>query len=469
LPGFRNPVFVHKGFLVDLCSNLLSIICFFEIRMVNSLRMFGMLFAATFIFLIGNGLLNTLISTRLAVSGSSPTATGIVLSSYFTGLLVGSFVCSRLIQGIGHIRAFAVFGALTTATTLLCGLYPAPWFWVFLRFTSGIVTFGIFMVIESWLNECSESRFRGRVFAVYMTLSYTGIAIGQQLLNFGDIEGQVLFTIAGIVLSLSLVPVAVTRGVHPRLPEIKPYRFIDIFRKAPLGMLGCLAAGLTNSTFYTLTPVFCTAIGLSLQQLSLIMSLTVFCGLASQWLLGSVSDRFDRTLVLAVVAIALTGVSAAMFLAGYSSFGVLAFGMGIFGAFVFAIYPLAVARAHDVFGGKDVVAVSASLLFAYSIGACVSPLIASGAMTLTGSPFGIFAFWAVIGAILAVVTLYLRKHENVAVVPVEDQLVFVPMKSSSPVIMALEPMIEAEEDTNVNPVQRDNNADGQDKKASAEK
>jgi MFS family permease len=319
------------------------------------------------------------------------------------------------------------------------------------------------MVIESWLNECSESDFRGRVFAIYMTLSYTGIAIGQQLLNFGDIQGQVLFTIAGIVLSLSLVPVAATRGVHPRLPEIRPYHFMVIFRKAPLGMLGCLAAGLTNSAFYTLTPVFCTNIGLTLRQLSLIMSLTVFCGLAAQWLVGTVSDRFDRTLVLAVVAVALTGVSALMFLAGYSSFKALAFGMGIFGAFVFAIYPLAVARAHDVFGGQDVVAVSASLLFAYSIGACVSPLIASGVMSILGSPFGLFAFWAVIGGTLAVLTLYLRQHENVAVIPVEDQVVFVPMKSSSPVIMALEPMTGVEDDTTASSAQPAKNAGEQDK------
>ena len=158
-------------------------------------------------------------------------------------------------------------------------------------------------------------------------------------------------------------------------------------------MLGCFAAGLTNSAFFAMMPVFCTAIGLSLHQLSWIMSLTVFCGLAAQWLVGTLSDRFDRTMVLFVVATAITVVSGIMFINGETSFGKLALGMGLFGALMFAVYPLSVARAHDIFGGQDAVAVSAGLLFAYSIGASVSPLLASGVMTLLDSPFGLFAFW----------------------------------------------------------------------------
>lgn len=407
--------------------------------MVNSLKMFGSLFAATFILLLGNGLLNTLLSARMAVEGFSTTTTGVVLSSYFTGLLVGSFVCHRLIQRIGHIRAFTVFAAITTAAALLHGLYLSPWFWAVLRFFSGVTAFGLFMVIESWLNECCESHYRGRVFSIYMSLAYMGIGIGQQLLNVGDIQGQKLFIIAGIVFSLCLVPVSITGGVRPSLPETKPWQVMSIFRKSPLGMLGCFAAGLTNSAFYSMTPVFCTAIGLSLQQLSWIMSITVLFGLAAQWLVGALSDRFDRTLVLSVVAAAITVVSGFIFINGEASFGELALGMGLFGALMFAIYPLSVARAHDIFGGRDAVAVSAGLLFAYSIGASISPLLASGVMTLLDSPFGLFVFWGLNSTVLAVVTLYLRQHEKVEQVPVEEQVFFIPMKSTSPVIMALDP------------------------------
>jgi hypothetical protein len=110
----------------------------------------------------------------------------------------------------------------------------------------------------------------------------------------------------------------------------------------------------------------------------------------------------------------------------------------------FAVYPVAVARAHDIFGGRDAVGVSAGLLFAYSVGACVSPTLASLIMTLTGTPFGLFAFWLLINGSLAVATLYLRKREKIVIVAVADQVAFVPMKNTSPVVMALDPRGETE-------------------------
>jgi MFS family permease len=272
-----------------------------------------------------------------------------------------------------------------------------------------------------------------------MTLTYLGIGIGQQLLNVADIRGQALFIIAGIIFALCLVPVSATEGVHPRLPEHKRCSFLATFRKAPLGMLGCMAAGLTNSAFYAMMPVVCTRIGLPLHQLSWIMSTTVFCGLAAQWLVGSLSDRYDRTIVLTTVTTALTVVSALMFVMRNASFLKITVEMGLLGALAFAVYPVSVARAHDIFGGRDSVPVSAGLLFAYSVGASVSPMLSSGVMTVMGTPFGLFAFWFSVNGTFAVTALYLRKRERVEIVPVEAQVAFVPMKSTSPVAMALDP------------------------------
>lgn len=407
--------------------------------MIKAVNAFGALFAAVLICLTGNGLLNTLLSTRMAVEGFSTAAAGIVLSCYFTGLLTGSFLCHRLIQRVGHVRAFTVFVAVTTAATLLHGLYLSPLFWGVLRFLCGIATFGQFMVIESWLNECTESHNRGRVFSIYMTLSYLGIGIGQQLLNVGDVTGHELFIIAGILFALGLVPVSATEGVHPRMPERKAFSFIAIFRKSPLGMLGSMAAGLTNSAFYAMTPVVCTGIGLTLRQLSWIMSITVLSGLAAQMVVGKLSDRFDRTRVLTVIAIAIVAVSGLIFISAAASFWPLAAAMGLLGSLVFAVYPVSVARAHDIFDGQDTVAVSAGLLFAYSIGASVSPVLASGMMILLDTPFGLFAFWCLVNGTFAAVAIYLRKYEKVETVPVSDQVTFVPMKSTSPVAMVMDP------------------------------
>ena len=53
--------------------------------MGKAISSFGALFAATFIFLIGIGLLNTLLSTRMALEGFSLLTNGVVLSGYYIG------------------------------------------------------------------------------------------------------------------------------------------------------------------------------------------------------------------------------------------------------------------------------------------------------------------------------------------------------------------------------------------------
>ena len=419
--------------------------------MGSAIHSFGALFASTFLFLTGNGLLNTLLSTRMALEKFSTTTNGAVLSCYFIGLLAGSFLCRNLIERVGHIRAFTSFAAVTAAAALLHGLYLSALFWGLLRFLSGATTFGMFMVIESWLNECTESGFRGRVFSIYMTLTYLGIGVGQQLIAIGDGMGHEPFILAGILISLCLVPVSATEGTHPRIPGRKRVRFVTLLDKAPLGMLGCMMAGLTNSAFFSMMPVVCTEIGLSLQQMSGIMSITVFCGLAAQWTVGVLSDRFDRPLVLTVVVVAMAGVSGLMFFSGGTAFAYLAVKMGLWGALMFAVYPIAVARAHDRFEGRDAAAVSAGLLLAYSLGACASPLLASATMALLHTPFGLFAFWCLTHIAFAGAIFYFKAKEKVAHVALEDQVAFVPMESTTPVVLALDPRNETQSDVPMNP------------------
>jgi MFS family permease len=409
--------------------------------MVSTLLSFGALFTSALFFLIGGGLLNTQLSLRMTQEGFSTPTIGITLACYFLGLVIGYFLCHRLIQRVGHIRSFAVFAASATLIIILHGLYISAFFWAFLRFFNGISNFGLYMVIESWLNECSQRQTRGRVFSVYMTLTYMGIGIGQLLINFGNGNGQNVLLIAALLFTLSLIPVSVTRSVHPELPQPAGYNFNALFRKVPLGMLGCFAAGLTNSAFFSMAPVFGTKIGLSVFQLSWFMSTTVIGGFAVQWIVGIVSDRFDRTLILFIIAGLVAVLSIVILMNNGTSYYWFLAEMAIFGGLIFAIYPVAVARANDVFEGKNAVAVSSALLLCYSIGAVFGPILASAAMTLWRNPYGLYVYWSLAGAIFAVITIYLRRKERITLIAVKDQVGFLPMKNTSAVAVVLDPRV----------------------------
>ena len=412
--------------------------------MVATLLSFGALFTSALLFLMGGGVLNTQLSLRMTQVGFSTPTIGITLACYFLGLVVGYFLCHRLIERVGHIRSFAVFAAGGTTIVILHGLYTSAVFWALLRFFNGITNFGLFMVIESWLNECCQRETRGRVFSVYMTLTYMGIGLGQLLINFGNGGGQNVLFIAALLFSLSLIPVSLTRSVHPELPRTAGYNFIALFRKVPVGMLGCFASGMTNSAFFSMAPVFGTKIGLSVFQLSWFMSITVIGGFAVQWIVGIVSDRFDRTLILCLEAVLISLLSIVILIYNGSSYFRFLVEMAIFGGLIFAVYPVAVARANDVFEGRDAVAVSSALLLCYSIGAVFGPILASSVMTLVKTPYGLYVYWSLVAGIFAVVTIYLKFRERITIIPVPEQVNFVPMKNTSSVAMVLDPRTDAD-------------------------
>ncbi len=365
-----------------------------------------------------------------------------MLSAYFVGLVAGTIVGRKIIRSVGHIRAFAAFTAVTTAVVMIHGFYTSPLMWAGLRFIAGISNMGLFMVIESWLNECAEPRFRGRIFSIYMIVTYMGSTVGQQLLNTGDVHSQTLFLVAGMFVALSTVPVAMTHSIHPKLPKIEQAAIKTILKKAPIGMLGCFGSGLLHSAFYTMGPVFAHQIHLSVPQISWFMSLTVMGGLLLQWPVGLVSDRLDRSLVLPGLGIILAGVSLAILMTSGYSLGILLGTTTIFGGIIFSIYPVAVARAHDIFEAQDVVKVSSVLLLCYGIGAMFGPTLAASVMARTGTPYGLYFFMIAVSSLYAVVTLLLRRMESVRIVPVEEQVDFMIMETTSDVAMHLDPRMD---------------------------
>ena len=69
------------------------------------------------------GLLTTFVSLRLTMEGVPAQGVGLIVTSYFIGIIVGSLYCKSLIKTVGHIRAFCAFAAIVTSMVMLHGLY----------------------------------------------------------------------------------------------------------------------------------------------------------------------------------------------------------------------------------------------------------------------------------------------------------------------------------------------------------
>jgi MFS family permease len=280
-----------------------------------------------------------------------------------------------------------------------------------------------------------------------MVLTYLGIGIGQLMLNLSGAAGDAPFFTAGILLALCLVPVSLTTAISPAMPRTTRLSLWTLLRKTPLGILGCFSAGMISSSFYAMGPVFGHTIGLTVAQISLFMSAAVFGGLALQWTIGSFSDRFDRTLVLPAVAVLIVLASLLVMATSGVGFPILLVSMMLFGGVGFSLYPVAVARGHDLFEPDQVVAVSSGLLLSYGLGASIGPVLAAASIRTVGNPCGLFAFTGAVAGLYAVLSAWLRTLESVAIVPVADQGTFMPMKRTSAVAMVIDPRAEPDTET----------------------
>ncbi len=355
------------------------------------------LLVAVFLMMAGSGPLGSMISLRLDASAAVPVAVGIIMAAYFAGLTLGSLFAYRIVLRAGHIRAFTAFVSFLSATALVYAIHLDLGLWAMLRLAEGFCMAGVFVCIESWLNARATAQTRGRILALYMVSGYFGQAGGQFLLNLDDDTGFLPFVAISILLSVAVVPVALTRMSPPPLPDVASFSFRRLYRASPLGIVGTVASGLVLGSLYSLGPIFARAVGLDLSDTALFISVVIFGGVLLQWPLGRLSDRFDRRVVIVCVMAGLLAVSLGTAATAGLGRDPLLVAAVLFGGAAYSLYPLCVAHTNDHLAQAERVSASGGLVLAYSIGATAGPLAASAVISVTGAQ-GLFLFTAAVGA-----------------------------------------------------------------------
>ncbi|MFY9976363.1 MAG: MFS transporter [Chromatiaceae bacterium] len=256
------------------------------------------------LILVGIGLLGTLLGVQATLASFGDLEIGLIMAGYYAGYIAGTVLAPRLIRNVGHIRCFAAFAALASAATLGFGLLVNPYAWLGLRVLNGVCVVGLYMVVESWINEQTTGPGRGRVFALYMMSTLVALALGQTLLLAGDSSSLTLFAFAAVLISLGVIPVAVTRVTEPRIDVSMRVRLPQLLRASPLGVMGALSAGTVNGAFWGMAPVFGQRLPLEEPQIVQLMSATIIGGALLQWPIGHLSDRLDRRIVLILTSLA---------------------------------------------------------------------------------------------------------------------------------------------------------------------
>lgn len=400
------------------------------------------------LLLIGIGLQGTLLALRANLEHFSVPMTGFIMSAYFMGFIVGTFLCPKLIRNVGHIRAFAAFAAITAAAAISHGMFIDEWFWALLRIITGTCMVGLYMVIESWLNAMAPNDQRGRFFSVYVIITLLAMALGQYLILLGDIGGYRLFSLTALLIALAVVPIALTQIIQPSPISAPSIGLKHLHRESPLGVSGALISGINNGAFWGLGALFAQRVGMSETGIALFMSLTIIGGVLLQWPIGHVSDRHDRRHVLVLVSFITATIAGIAFLAVEMSHALLITLFIVYGGFAFSLYGISVAHVNDHLDADHMLEASRNLLLIYGAGAAIGPTIAGVFMEIAG-PGSLLLFFA--STLLMLGALGLYRLRVGPVIPSEEQMAFASMVRTSPVALEMDPRLDEHQEAAVKP------------------
>ncbi len=401
---------------------------------MQSIRPLLPLLTAAGILLGGNGVQGTLIAVRGAAEGFSPALIGFMATAYFGGFLIGCLAITRILQNVGHVRAFSALAATASAASLMLAMSPEPVTWLCVRFISGFCFSGLFTTMESWLNSGVSNESRGRVLSLYRIIDIGAVTGAQYLIPLFGAGGFAIFSVMAMMIALSLVPVSLADRSNPKPPEDIKLNIFALWRISPIATIGCVAIGMTNSTFRMISPIYAQSIGFSTTQIASFISAGVVGGIILQYPFGWLSDRWDRRYVLLIATSgAIVSALGIAFLAGESVTLNLAF-VATFGAFAMPLYSLSAAHANDHAVKGNYVEVAAGLMLFYSVGAMMGPPVGAEVMELAG-PRALFSFISVVHALLFVATIWRMSAR--AGVPASERKRFIALLRTSLVFARL--------------------------------
>jgi MFS family permease len=398
------------------------------------------LFLGLALIMLGNGLQGSLLGLRASIEGFGISVTGLVMSGYFIGMIVGSTLVPKIVSRVGHIRTFGALASLASTSILVHLAFADPWVWWAMRIVTGIAYAGLYIVAESWLNDFSENETRGQLLSFYMLTLLGGMAGGQFMLNIASPEGFQLFILISVLVSIAVIPILTSVSSAPAFETVESVSTLQLYKVSPLGVFGMFASGIATGSIFGLGVIYASSVGLSVKEVSFFMGSLIIGGVVLQYPIGWLSDRLGRRkIIIMTCALGATSsfVASTLLLDNWIAYAVIA----LVGGLCLPLYSLCAAHTNDYLNPSQMVAASGTLVLVNGLGATIGAPLTAFIMEF----FGPQGFYQVIGgAFLLICTFALWRSTQREAMAREDQGDFVAM-APSPISAAFNADVELED------------------------
>ncbi|MFT5755534.1 MAG: MFS family permease [Alteromonadaceae bacterium] len=401
-----------------------------------TLRPLILLLTSGFLLMLGYGLSNILLPVRMQSDGVSLNNIGLVLSMLSVGFLLGAYYSRMLLQRVGHIRIFAMCGSLTSVAILISGLYPEPLMLGAMRIITGFCIVCTNATLDSWLSYSATEKNRGRILSINQMMIMTALFSGQFLLNVAPIDDITLFVICGILFSLSITPIVISRQKGPHIEDSQSMSLMTVFKLSPLGVVSCFYCGVLYAGLINLLPIFASQNGVTDLDLSIFMGSAISGAIILQFPIAYFSDHFDRRKVMLFMVVTLIVLCLFVpFLMSRDMFKLSLFTIALITGLVACLYPMSMSETFDKVLKEQILSAMSSLLLIYALGSILGPYLASVVMDAFGSS-ALFSFMS-ITAFTLLLFIGIRMKLRQAL-PLDQQELFF-MQTPSGVVSELDP------------------------------
>lgn len=337
------------------------------------------------LYAVASGYLMSLIPLMLSDYGLEASLASWMASVFYAGLLLGAVIMEPFVNRLGHRLAFLGCLALLIISIVALPVLPYATAWLVARFVAGVAVAGVFVVVESWLLHGNESG-RAKRLGIYMAALYGGTAIGQLGIGVLGVSGGVPFFAIITLLVMASMVLIYGKTDQPQAQHGVSLSWKQIFKLSHAAIIGCLVSGLTLGAIYGLMPVELAKRGISHTHIGTLMALIILGAMAVQPMVPWMSKFMGRKLLMALFS--LLGAGATVLPLLNPGADMLAMGLFLLGMATFAIYPIAINLGCDKLDATYIVSATQVMLFSYSIGSVLGPVLADSFMQDTQGLLG---------------------------------------------------------------------------------
>ncbi len=357
------------------------------------------LYISMTLILFGLGFQNTILPIKGKIAGFEGDILGYVMGMYYVGFFLGVYVVPKFIQKVGYIRVFATLGTLSSTFIVLFGLVSEAAGWMGIRLIMGLCYSGLFLVTESWINNSVDNKNRGNALSIYLILSYIGMTFGQYIIVFFDVNNLSPFVWVSLILSISFIPVLLTKISEPAIDNTKAMSFLETYKASPMGFIGLGFTGLGNTAIFVIGGIYVSYSGGSAEQVSYFMMSATVGTIIGLYPGGKLSDIYDRRyIIVGLCLISLFGTTLVLL---SEEIGLLLYvGVLLINIGLGPLYSVCVAQTNDWIEVDQRVSAAARLGFIYGAGNVFGSILFSFLLGRIGSDVFIYAQFALYGALL---------------------------------------------------------------------